>query len=249
MGLTMMFKKKIKYPYTVAPDRTILYCPEVQAGYDYGGYLKEKRKYFICSIALFVLSVVLLLIVENDTVQTILSVVAGGFISTIVWFLTVSYKDRIEYQIYTIDKCLSEVEHQIYVFHTPVRVINSADGKVEILDINDPIMMFMHIIHYVGILQASKTVYAEKLKLKNFNMEDLDISNFTVWAMGIIGRKELTKADIQHICEVNRWNYYFIERHLLELKDQLIKYKSYVYSKNPPKVTVPDDRFMNVKGE
>ena len=231
-----MKKYKIKPGDVFKPiDNTILTCPNVTYDYNWKTYLKSKRNAIIISISALSILFALLIVFRNVAVaQTIISIVIGGFISVIVWVLTMKHKDEMEFQIENINYHIDTINRYITRLHTPIQFISPDEIPIYKNEEQAEYYMFLHFLQLCTTMQSENIINCSNLYLLDGFDNKILFNDWIVNTENKLAKGEPIALSSELWLKMKEHNTYQINVCLENLKDKLQRYKYYTYSKTPP---------------
>ena len=229
-------KHKLKPGDTFKPiDNTILDCPNAVYDYNWKTYLKSKRNAIIISIIALVLLFALLIFFKNIAiVQTVISVIIGGFVSIIVWVLNMNHKDEMEFQIENLNYHIDTVNRYIEQLNTPIKFISPDEIPIYNDKNQSEYFMFLHFLQLCTTIQSENIIDCSQLYLMDGNNKKV---LFYDWIIDIDNKlsKHMSIALTQELfVKMKEYNMYIMNTSLEQLKQKLQRYKYYTYSQKPP---------------
>ena len=227
-------------------DNTILKCPSASYKYNYGTYRTSKVILICTAVVGIVVSGILVVTSDSTKIQTIFATVIGGLINIIVWLMTSFVTDKMNHQRDELDRLISVIDHHISMIHKDVIIEDPDSYTIRTIPHSNINARFLWLLQVCIGLNGDPDIDTVGLEL-SWEGESYSLESFC---------SEFEKALSNHALDLNEkhrsmieWNYNYLNTELLQLRDKMIRYKSYISSKKPPASYEVWDAKHNIKNE
>lgn len=212
-------------------DNTVLKCPSASYKYNYGTYRMSKAILICIAVLGIVVSGVFVVTSDSSRIQTIFATVIGGLINIIVWLATSFVTDKMNHQRDELDRLISVIDYHISMIHKNVVIEEPDTYTIRTIPNSNIYARFLWLLQVCIGLNGDSDIDTTDLRLsweeKPYSLEDFC--------------SEFEKALSSHTLVLNdkhrsmiEWNYNYLNTELLQLREKMIRYKSYISSKRPP---------------
>lgn len=212
-------------------DNTILTCPTASYKYNYGTYRRSKLRLIVLAIIGIAGALTILFMSDDLRIQTIFATLIGGLLNVVVWIATSFVSDKIKQEQDEIDRLLYVVDRHIDNIHKSVYLVDSRTYSIEKVVENNDWHKFLWLMQLCVKLMSDKNIDSSKLVFRWEDKEET-IEEYYSNCEHLIANHKLV-LDEDHMKMVD-WNLFEMESQLNCLRDKLLRYKTYLSSKNPP---------------
>lgn len=197
-------------------------------------YQKFKKILMLLSTLLSAICIVII-ILSDGWVQSLFAALLGGALSSIVWFISVRITDDMNYRISKIDDIISQIGvlvHQLCTFN-----YYFVDGmKIIPVDANNICYRLCNLLQVIVDLQSVKDIDSNDLKFKCIDETDTGVKEFENHIEYILSNMNdvLGKYNFNQLWNVVTYNEKYLSGQLTELKNILLKRKSYILCGKAP---------------
>ena len=237
-----MFNKKRKFYRTA--DNTVLGCPNVNYKYNKDTYEFEKTNLWVGSFAGLVISIMIIVFCDNGIIQIVAGTFMGGILSMIVWLFTVRHQDKMNYELANIDLHIMKIDEILSLQQSKTKFIDPKDEEIVDCDNENVGLRFLLLLQVFQFISATESIDASALELKFLNNQKLTVEEFIMRSHDILINHEFqTIASDVEWDNLIKWNNWYLDRQLNDLKNKLRRYKYYILCGNAP------DNYSELKKE
>lgn len=204
----------------------------------------EKNIYWRLSFIGFLAALCIIIFSNNQIVQTIAGAFMGGILSLFVWLFTIRQQDKMNYELANIDMHIMKIEEILELQQSKTKFIDPKDEEIVDYDNDNVGLRFLLLLKVLQTIMATQGIDASALKLKFLNNQKLTVEEFIMRSHEILinhtFRTVASDADWDNLV---KWNNWYIDCQLNDLKKKLNRYKCYVLCGN-----VPED-YSETKGK
>lgn len=220
--------------YHVA-DNTVLDCSSVNYRYNRDTYIMGKNIYWFLSFVGFVTSFCVIILSSDSIVQIIAGAFMGGILSLFVWLFTIRQQDKMNYEIANIDMHIMRIDEILELQQSKTKFINPEEEELVDADCKDVGLRFLLLLQILTLIYGDSEIDTESMKLKFLNGEELLIKDFIEKSEEIlVGRRFRVVAPEDEWDKLVKWNNWYLDWQLNELKRKLQRYKYYILCGNAP---------------
>lgn len=212
-------------------DKTVLNCPSASYKYNYGIYRVSKIILLCVAVIGILISGFFVITSDSSRIQTIFATVIGGLINIIVWLLTSFVIDKMNHQRDELDRLISLIDHYIHLIHMDVIMEEPKSYEIKTIPHSDVYYRFLWLFKICINLKADSDIDTTNLKL-SWENKSYSLENFCSEFDGLLSEHRLILSERHR--DMIEWNYDHLNTELLELRDKMTRYKSYISCTHPP---------------